>query len=861
MLHDTLMEAQATLEIQGRTEGYERFTTTQLRADKSFGFGQRYESVKIMRGCVPLVSAEVRRYLDTASNGGRGRTPKALAILTRFDPDQLAYAALNGVFNGVAKLHPTQKVGLFIGHMLEAELLAAHMRDKLGAKRFDSVAHEVKKQGTARGRRKALGALAKRNDATMAEWTNDLRVKVAEPLINAVLLALPSMFEQVSHGPKGKMANYVVLTDEGAKQLADLREAAAWMQPLHKPMVVKPRDWNAYDTGCYYDERVARTVTMVRTYNPDHRRQIKAAIKSGAMRYCIEALNTIQSTAWAINRPIVDLVRWAWETNVDIEGFPSKVMPDLPAKLPDDQWEQMSVQQRKGHKLTIAGLRAKRLSIQADTAIMLRDLSTAEEMARYERFYLPHNLDFRGRVYPVPHFSHQRADHIKAMFMFAEGKPLGPYGGGWLMVHIANTGDFGKISKSSFEERIQWVTDNEERLLRWAQDPKGTVAEWSQADSPFMFLAAVMEYARWRSSGFDEGFVSHLSIALDGSNSGLQHYAAALRSGNEAALVSLTNADQPADVYQVVADKVLAWTKAEATTGDEVAKIVLANGVGRNLVKRNVMTFAYSSEQFGFRDQHLMDTMRPFKAKVLMGQLDKHPYAIEREDGTSDDGWAASGYIAQKVWKGVTEVVTKATEGMRFFKDVAGILAHERKPLCWTTPIGLPVMHKYTEWSSKTVEMFLYDRSVPVVDKGKADKVVTREGEDRVLRQVRTLVRVSPENRICKDKARSACAPNIIHSMDGSHLMLTVLAAADEGITDFALIHDSFGTHAGATEDFFRIIREAFVEMYEAYDPFEEIYQSAYGALSEAGRAKLPQPPTKGDFELREVLEARYAFA
>ena len=55
---------------------------------------------------------------------------------------------------------------------------------------------------------------------------------------------------------------------------------------------------------------------------------------------------------------------------------------------------------------------------------MAQDLRTAREMATYDRFYLPCNFDFRGRVYPIPNFSSNRDDHIKALFLLANARPI-----------------------------------------------------------------------------------------------------------------------------------------------------------------------------------------------------------------------------------------------------------------------------------------------------------------------------------------------------------------------------------------------------------------------------------------------------
>jgi DNA-directed RNA polymerase len=154
-------------------------------------------------------------------------------------------------------------------------------------------------------------------------------------------------------------------------------------------------------------------------------------------------------------------------------------------------------------------------------------------------------------------------------------------------------------------------------------------------------------------------------------------------------------------------------------------------------------------------------------------------------------------------------------------------------------------------WDMKVVELYLF---------GKVKVGDSKQGQSS-LGLIKSSIRTKPTSKIDKHKARSAVAPNVIHSMDGAHLLLTVLAAKDEGYSSFALIHDSFGVHAGKTERFFTIIREAFVEMYEAYDPFEEILEAAKAVLSDKGIEKLPEAPEKGQLDLRQIIEADYAFA
>jgi DNA-directed RNA polymerase len=77
----------------------------------------------------------------------------------------------------------------------------------------------------------------------------------------------------------------------------------------------------------------------------------------------------------------------------------------------------------------------------------------------------------------------------------------------------------------------------------------------------------------------------------------------------------------------------------------------------------------------------------------------------------------------------------------------------------------------------------------------------------------------------------------------------------------FALVHDSFGCHAAWAARFQGIIREQFVEMYETHDVLAEVYERAKCDLSEHNLRRLPDVVSRGPLNIREVLNAKYAFA
>ena len=120
-------------------------------------------------------------------------------------------------------------------------------------------------------------------------------------------------------------------------------------------------------------------------------------------------------------------------------------------------------------------------------------MDTATEYSEYDEFFFGYNLDFRGRVYAVCAYNGMGPDEMKATLQFSKGKPLGERGSMWLAIHLANVGDFDKISKRPFAERVAWVEENEDWILECIENPFEN-RKWVDADKPLQFLAAAMEW-------------------------------------------------------------------------------------------------------------------------------------------------------------------------------------------------------------------------------------------------------------------------------------------------------------------------------------------------------------------------------
>lgn len=821
------------------SEGIGRFEEQEENLKKAGILGT--VDTKLVKGALPLVVSAMAKELEEA-NSYKSK-PFWFHALSNIDHDTAAYIGLNYAFIGVGQCTDITNICVNIGKQICIELWSQDFANK-DPKLFKRLFEMAKRNhNSPRHRLKAMSAVASREGHAIERWTPEQFVNVGQAVLNCVMVG-SELFEVYDRPKKKFFVKNLGLSETGRRLVDDLTDQIKWMSPIFKPMLTEPKPWTSFHSGCYHDTKLASLVPMVRRVSPKQKEMIEAAFKSGSMDRITRALNAIQSTPFAINKPVLEQVKLAWERGDVVSKFPRKSKLRVPGKTKN--WDELDSKQRKHVKKTKEKIILRNRALDADLVNMTTDLNIADDLAKHDRFYLPHNLDFRGRIYPIPTFNHQRADHIRALFQFARGRRLGPTGAYWLCINLANTGDFNKISKKSLDDRISWVNANQRTLYLIGKKPGLTRHIWQEADKPFSFLAACIDFAGYVENGEDH--ISHIPPALDGANSGVQHYSAALRDEKGGATVNLVPQDQPADVYQIVADRV---NEAINTDTSDEAELWKQYGVSRKVVKRNVMTFAYSSEKYGFRQQQMEDLMKPLEDDVLEGLLTDHPFG-------DDNGSKAATFIAGKVWDAVNDVVTKAAEGMRFIQKCAQVCAHEAKPLIWTSPIGLPVVHAYDQYNINRVRIFLYDKTIQPSEATQKSKV-TDDGS--VYNCIMVNLRTTPKGTLDKMKQRNAAAPNFIHSLDASHLMFTVLAGLDEGIEDFMLIHDSFATHATDTERFSYLIREQFVAMYEHFDVVQHLYTNTYAQLDDKSRMLLVDVPAKGKLDLYDVLRSDYAFA
>ena len=118
-------------------------------------------------------------------------------------------------------------------------------------------------------------------------------------------------------------------------------------------------------------------------------------------------------------------------------------------------------------------------------------------------------------------------------------------------------------------------------------------------------------------------------------------------------------------------------------------------------------------------------------------------------------------------------------------------------------------------------------------------------------------LREDKNGRMDKAKQANGISPNWVHSNDGCHLRMTVNLAAANGVTHFAMIHDSFGCHAADIPMLSACLREAFLDLYVGNDPLEAFRSQA----QKLTQTPLPNSPTKGGLDLSLVKNSEFFFA
>lgn len=567
----------------------------------------------------------------------------------------------------------------------------------------------------------------------------------------------------------------------------------SYVSPNYLPMLTPPLPWSSYMNGGYLFSRNL----LIRTKDsPETLDLLISASKNNKINKVYSGLNVLGNTAWTVNKKVFKVIAYYWNKGESFLDIPP-IKPTL--KFPPSISKDSDPIKRFEYNKKVRNVINHISSVKSQRC----DINYKLEIARAfleEKFYFPHNIDFRGRAYPLsPNFNHLGNDLTRSLFLFWEGKELGETGLKWLKIHLANV--YGN-NKLSFNDRIKFVDNNLSNVFDSAKNPYALDSWWLKGDDPWQTLSVCFELYEAYQIEDPKTYVSHLPVHQDGTCNGLQHYAALGGDIEGAKQVNLIPDVKPNDVYNYVSELVKKVIKNDFENNNKFAKF-FHNKINRKIVKQTVMTNVYGVTFIGATEQIKKQVENLF----LNQDLDRSCEYVK--------------YLTLIVFKSIKELFKNAHLIQDWLEESSNrisksfsinnknvIASLNKKPhyntlVVWTTLLGFPCVQPYRKLKTQIVSTNLQDVTLfdPYTD---------------------TLVDFR--------KQKAAFPPNFVHSLDATHMLMTSEVCGKMGMS-FASVHDSFWTHACDVDEINIETRKQFVKLHSQNliltlkEEFEERYK------------------------------------
>jgi len=735
---------------------------------------------------------------------------KASAFLLLYDADAwvMSLLTLRTILDGISRPRRMQTLAVRVGREMETELRIASF-ERTHARLHYHTLQRIEKSGDnyrRSYREKVWATTAKKHDVPWAAWTEDQRFAAGMFLVDA-LMRHTGLVEAVTTKVRAQTRIDLAPTKILQDWLDEQHQLCSTMRPRRAPMLCPPLPWVDRKVGGYLTPEMRRP--LVRVVLPEYGSEFTAE----QMPVVFGGLNFIQATPWRVNTRVLDVALELWDNGLDLPGACRRNDIEIPPRLPDNAPKEEWL----GRKVRAREVRSDNQA-NAGRRINVAGLLGVARLDRGHTIWFPHDMDFRGRMYPQPQYlTPQGSDLAVGLLEFGEAKPLGRRGAWWLAVMVANAAGQDKLD---FESRVAWTLEHSDRLVAMAGDPLND-RWWHEVDAPFAFLAAAFEWQGYVEQG--EAYPSRMSGGVDGSCNGIQHLAALSRDEEAGKLVNLVPGDRPSDIYRRVADRLqerINSDKADLTYG-WMAEAWDAFGIDRSMCKRPTMILPYNGTRkavIDYTNDHVTERVR------LTGS---HPFGVARPKCVY--------YAGLRIWDAMTEVVTGPRQLMEWAGKVAAETNKLKAPLIWRSPSGFLVVQAYREKTTRRVR--------------------TRMGDVAYRLTLR-----SPTEELDRRRQTRAVAPNWIHSLDAAALHATAYRLSKEGLTAMTAVHDKYGTHLADMDQLVFTLRDEFAAMYESADQRERFVQDAC-SYSGVDISAMPEPPPLGSLDISCVRESPYFFS
>ena len=736
--------------------GRERYQSRRHKAESKHLESTTPAGQWLLQNAVAHMAEGIQHWISVA-NSRPGRRHRAVPYFELLPPELTAALVARCILDAVSHRKAATRTAMQVASILEDEVRYMALAES-DPGLWTQVRKRVSKYMGYAVKRRNIVHLMNKMDHPFIRWTQADKLQVGTVAIE--LFANTTGLVEVRNRTTifGKTRTEVVASDKTMRWLEESHARNELLTPVYLPCLEPPVPWESPFKGGFHTDALHKR-TLVKSWD----RSYLEELEQEEMPLLYQAVNTIQATEFTVNTWVLDVLEHYWERGLEVEGLPCRdnlEVPPQPADIGEND------EARKRWRREAAAVHDHNARSRAERLMLAKVVKLAGEY-REKPMYFVAQLDWRSRCYATSfHLHPQGPDYVKALLLFGKGKPLDtPEAVRWFKIHGANC--WGE-TKASFDERVRFVEAHHAQILAVAKDPYGD-SWWQDADEPWQFLAFCHEYAQWHELG--DKYISRMAVALDATQSGVQVLSLLLRDPVGAEATNCLPSERPQDLYQRIADKVISLLQEEDS---EVARMWIEFGIDRSSVKRIAMTRVYNAALYS-----------------AMGYV--REWAIDKAGDEkllpTENDYRACLYLARKIWLAMDEVIAGAQQAMDWFSKVADICVQNQVPVRWTTPIGYPVKQDYRKFRSRSIK--------------------TRIGDTIRQHKLR-----EETDALDRRKMLNGLAPNLVHSLDASLLFATVNLAAQQGVESFAVVHDSFATHAADAGVLSESIRQAAASMF-----------------------------------------------
>ena len=819
ILDGSLLQKQIEMEAEAAREGAERYRRLVDEAvERGHGATLKPAEQLILHWLPNLISA-IRKEQKGVARGEFGMNRSIYGpLLLQVDARRIAFITLHEMINKClisAEGYRSPSLCYAVGQAIVAEACYDRMKEdnSENLKKLTEKCHQMSTSVVIKWAKKCLSdpLWNKRVCAHLGSaviWLAVVTCVVKQE--DGVVLG----FRRINRMEGKKKKGYVQLTRPAFKLLEKGHVAREVMRPSMKPMVVEPLTRKVMKSKNGIPQFTGGYITLRTPLIAKATHAQRMNVLGHPMKEAMEGLDAIQRTPWRVNTRVLDALQRVYrQFGGGVCGMPRSKDTPIPPRPPEcDNDKKLHREWCKRASL----IHQANANARGDRFNLEHQFVAAEEFRDFDRLWMPHHFDFRGRVYPEPDvLHHHKGDVARSLLLFGNAKKSNQDDARWwIYVHAANCAGRDKLS---YGDRVKWADEwiKSNQVHTWIGDQEkvcsAVKSTWGASDieDPCQFLAAIM-------SIFNQEMASKLPVQLDATCSALQHFSAMALDAETAAHVNLLDSNAPNKIYWRVADRMEALRRKDAEKGPEQEMAKLAEGlIDTSMAKSPTMTTSYGATNYGIHEQ-IFERLGEFVD--LPGREYLKQYKARH---------ALSRYLRKLANEAIAYACPSATTIMRWIKEQARKIAEAGFAVEWESPVGFPVIQAYRR---------------------------TKRLEIKTVLQ-RLYYDLEPEHSpVMVAKQARAAAPNVVHSFDAAHGLRWAGAAKRAGI-DTGLVHDCFWQHAANVDESGVIIREKFIEQYQE-NQLQNLY--VWWRHKFRGVAIDPPPEQVGTLDLSNVMGAKY---